>query len=613
MVVDAREWFSAWNKDLNSTSHQYQPSVKVHTVMAVDCSGSMKWNDPITTVQTYTPPYNSINICDRYNAVTNFISCMDSDDKAAIYTFDDTINLACDITSDKTLLTNAVCNFYSDGDTNISEVIAQATDKLATDNEATRKIIILLSDGKPDPYVTVPDSVLTKARNAFIKIHTVCLGYDCDEAEMQRIADSTGGTCFKAVNSDELKELYGNIAIGADFDKTDTDKDGFPDVIEINGIRTQTGKIIKTNHLSKHSDEDGLEDGVEIDPQLTKFTYTAYYAGRIFTTTSYGYKMTSDPTENDTDGDGLTDDIDPKQISIYNNGIKISLNKTQINNLQIWLVNLGYLNMQNNPYGEDYGVLTNTAVNLYQLNHSFKMTDMYIDDITYATIANDYCLKNNNNENQYLQYVSSVSNKNYYNDIFIVEPILQQSYINSGITIELKSNSSIKQDYEDNDKGEPIEEHQIYLYNYSKKIQNMINTNMDECKKNNLSQIKYLWFYLKCGIDKPWDIKIERRWNEQLKGLPYVSRHFPFVYNNAVMTPESLENLTYGYWGTTLHIDWRVLLAAGDATAEGNHDSLDDKQWIMSGINLYCIDTEDWEYLPIYSGFNGFNDDGSLK
>ena len=54
----------------------------------------------------------------------------------------------------------------------------------------------------------------------------------------------------------------------------------------------------------------------------------------------------------------------------------------------------------------------------------------------------------------------------------------------------------------------------------------MINTNMDECKKNNLSQIKYLWFYLKCGIDKPWDIKIERRWNEQLKGLPYVRNNF---------------------------------------------------------------------------------------
>ncbi|MGN0688646.1 MAG: hypothetical protein ACI4KA_11150 [Oscillospiraceae bacterium] len=106
----------------------------------------------------------------------------------------------------------------------------------------------------------------------------------------------------------------------------------------------------------------------------------------------YVLPIISDPTNIDTDGDGLYDSFDPVPQSTYNNGKKIELSSDEIDKLQRWLVYLGYLDMKGNTYGKSYGVLTSTAVNVYQLNHGFELSDT-IDTNTYATIANEYIIK----------------------------------------------------------------------------------------------------------------------------------------------------------------------------------------------------------------------------
>ena len=88
--------------------------------------------------------------------------------------------------------------------------------------------------------------------------------------------------------------------------KLDSDHDGLPDVMEINGIAVSDDERITTNPFDKHSDKDGLTDGEELVlapvDQKTPVTPINYKVTKI-----------SDPTKEDTDGDGLDDGYEVKK------------------------------------------------------------------------------------------------------------------------------------------------------------------------------------------------------------------------------------------------------------------------------------------------------------
>ncbi|MDR0918280.1 MAG: hypothetical protein LBM93_03395, partial [Oscillospiraceae bacterium] len=111
------------------------------------------------------------------------------------------------------------------------------------------------------------------------------------------------------------KHRYGSIvgficewdsAVPAIF--ADTDGDKLYDFYEINGMRIQNGSIVYTQPNNKDSDNDKLEDGEEINPILReKKIYNSMYGYNV----SRYLVMKSDPTKEDTDGDGILDKDDP--------------------------------------------------------------------------------------------------------------------------------------------------------------------------------------------------------------------------------------------------------------------------------------------------------------
>ncbi len=179
MIVDADAWFEAWSEELNYSNIHYEES-RVYTVLAVDCSGSMSYSDPITSEPKSEGSAYYYNNCKRYEAVSNYVKAMDSDDKASIVTFDHYAYASCAMTDDKIVLTN------SEG--------------------STRKKIVLLSDGES----SVSDSVLESAKTSNIKIYTIGLGNSSDSV-LQHIAVQTGGQFFKAYTADELLDIYDGI------------------------------------------------------------------------------------------------------------------------------------------------------------------------------------------------------------------------------------------------------------------------------------------------------------------------------------------------------------------------------------------------------------------
>ena len=101
----------------------------------------------------------------------------------------------------------------------------------------------------------------------------------------------------------------------------DSDKDGLPDVLEINGMITNKGTVIKTDPNNPDTDGDGLSDGYEMGELcLTKYAFelgTFQYFVRSWYV-EYGMRpdewvffcMRSNPMLSDSDGDGATDDVD---------------------------------------------------------------------------------------------------------------------------------------------------------------------------------------------------------------------------------------------------------------------------------------------------------------
>ena len=261
MIVDKESWLKAWNKELNYTSSNYEQS-KCYSVLAIDCSGSMYNND-----------YIDNNNCKRAEAVKNFINTMDSDDKAAIITFDDNTTVEVELTDNKDKLLEATKSFYHSGGTNFNNAIETATELLQNSSGSTRKNIILLSDGGS----SLSEDIKKAAADAHIKIHTIGLG-NSDDYTLNEISSYTNGKFTKAYTADELLKIYTMIGISNDFDQTDNDKDGLFDVIETVGIRIQNGSIIYGCDPTKlDTDGDGKNDGIEIDPQIRWRIDKQYY------------------------------------------------------------------------------------------------------------------------------------------------------------------------------------------------------------------------------------------------------------------------------------------------------------------------------------------------
>jgi hypothetical protein len=318
MIVDKYQWYEAWAVNFNynpAATSPYAPSRKYNTVLAIDCSGSMFTNDPITTIDDIDSPYEASHshTSGRIKACEGFINNIGLNDKVAIVLFDDTTDTVADFSTNKEKKLLALQKIYSSGGTDFTAAIEAAisefgSSELTASNTVNR--IILLSDGES----TASNTVLDKAKGKF-PIYTIGLGNGSYDSELIRISNYTGGKFYKALTADELVNLYTNNGFNSDFDTTDTDGDKLYDAVETAGIRLQNGQIIKgCNPTEKDTDNDGLEDGQEIDPTIrwkSKYYYPSDAPDSAIAK-EYYFVMNSNPVgDDDTDNDGYSDICDP--------------------------------------------------------------------------------------------------------------------------------------------------------------------------------------------------------------------------------------------------------------------------------------------------------------
>ena len=128
-----------------------------------------------------------------------------------------------------------------------------------------------------------------------IPVYFFCIG-DFETPGLQNIVDHCGGDIYKVTTLSEFTDMLQKWGADKICGEKDYDHDGFSDVEEINGlIYDQSGNIVHTNYQKEDSDDDGLDDNVEVDVMMTCEPINNEYWNS--SSTKYYHKMHSDPAK----------------------------------------------------------------------------------------------------------------------------------------------------------------------------------------------------------------------------------------------------------------------------------------------------------------------------
>ncbi len=267
-------------------------TASAEVVLVIDDSGSMSSNDPNKA---------------RLSVAKTLINNLPDNCSIGVVRFDDgAVKLTSSMTRDKDSATNYLTEYYfdSNGSTYMYEGIALGMSLYQTDDSDIPKILVLLSDGEASDTYNDANIKQTAIAND-ITIYSVGLGNDSYNIKyfnnvLKPLAEETGGIFRHASEADDLIEIYDDIGDEIDLE-TDADGDGVPDHYELNMI-SFNGVKLELDVNNPDTDGDGLLDGQEVIVQLR------YNEDK--TKVSVFGQVISDPTNRDTDNDGIPDNID---------------------------------------------------------------------------------------------------------------------------------------------------------------------------------------------------------------------------------------------------------------------------------------------------------------
>ena len=364
-LLNGKKFEEVFNTDIKGPVTEDEMNKPLDIVFAIDSSGSMVWND-------------SSNI--RIDVVRDFINFFSDTDRGAIVDFDESAKLLAPLTSDKEILKNAISKINSSGGTSLSAAMDKALEQFSfltkestlkfedetiepyygegeypdTETETSKegnvdisekalgvefseerdaqRYIILLTDGEGDYHERYTQEAIAKG----VKVHTIGLGEDIDEALLKKIASETGGNYYYAEKASDLIGEMENSKEETIDRVNDSNENGISDYHErkmrTGELKMFNGEIMecpaqKDKTLSpdydlcflpdkSDHDGDGLKDGEEI-------IIKSYFDTREGKEVTY-FIMKSNPLLKDTDEDSINDSID--ELPLHYNVTTLNLN-----------------------------------------------------------------------------------------------------------------------------------------------------------------------------------------------------------------------------------------------------------------------------------------------
>lgn len=179
----------------------------INGILDIDQSGSMQRTDPARL---------------RVNAAQSFIGRITEQDRLAVMTFrgaDPNFRASAllqDFTGDQDALNAAVERVGQKGGTPIWDSVLDTLELHSEDDggEGSSRVVVLFTDGQRDGGEVDFGEALGAATASEVKFFTVGLGSgeeDFDAAELQELAEATGGTFANVEDAEGLEELFNRI------------------------------------------------------------------------------------------------------------------------------------------------------------------------------------------------------------------------------------------------------------------------------------------------------------------------------------------------------------------------------------------------------------------
>lgn len=304
----------------------------VEVVLVIDDSGSLGGTSNYDETTGYFASGNDPKHL-RLLAARNFVDNSGDSAQIGIVKFDGEVDIMAELTNcttegkealknllqitpctDDSLLYESIPGIFdSCGQTAMYAGINSAFDVFSANTDGDSSILramIVFTDGEADD-LSMHSSTIQTANNLGIRIYTVGLGSSTSYFTnyLQPLSEETNGVFYLASNADQLASIYDDISKKIDLE-ADADDDDIPDYYEDHMIAFN-GTKIQLDKNDTDTDDDGLADSEEVEVELiyNEDGTQVYVKG----------KMWSDPTLQDTDYDGVKDNLESERTERMDN------------------------------------------------------------------------------------------------------------------------------------------------------------------------------------------------------------------------------------------------------------------------------------------------------
>ncbi|MCB2204732.1 VWA domain-containing protein [bacterium] len=246
---------SAWGQSTAriTTIHEIQGNTQAHLTLYITCDGEVQYmlNPSDLTITDNGKPVEEFSIVESSSpAVRNnfsaaivldasgsmsgagnagakaagkaFVAFMDSVvDEACVIWFNQSINMAQQMTTLTPLLTTAVDGLPAGGATAVWDAMYAGIDEISTNGVNPKQAVVVMTDGADNASVRSPGDVIAYAQQKNIRVFTIGLGSAINGYVLDTIATQTGGLYFQTPNASELQQIFTEVAnfMGRGFDE----------------------------------------------------------------------------------------------------------------------------------------------------------------------------------------------------------------------------------------------------------------------------------------------------------------------------------------------------------------------------------------------------------
>lgn len=185
------------------TFFEHQTNLPLNVAILIDVSSSVayRFNTEQSTIRSFihtiARPTDSVNI----------------------FAFNDNVQMISRVNNNWKAISKRVRKLKPKGNTAIYDAVVEAADSLQKDEQPSRRVIIVITDGEENDSAYSLNSSIAHALKAECAIYAVnvssAIAYDDDakqgERILKRLADATGGSYFRSDDDGDVSRAFGRI------------------------------------------------------------------------------------------------------------------------------------------------------------------------------------------------------------------------------------------------------------------------------------------------------------------------------------------------------------------------------------------------------------------